>query len=492
MLEDWCYTYLGYDRKCHSDVEQVRVYCETHATGKKLFIDGHHFERSFFKDDCSGLKVRDASLVPSEKPDDFMATAIARAAVRAPPVAPSAPAAKDLERLADVCGKHLTPEDRKVWGQAVAMLLGLKIRNGFGEKDLAGAVGMALRRGRQTEHNCEDCGAQAPSFGLPLLDERSATRGRPRGDNKKRWCAGCAKAHAGAVNVGKQGVMCERCGLNQARFGLPADKKARWCGGCAKRFAEAVNKKGKKCEGCGLQVSSFGLLGQRKMRWCSGCAKRISGAVNIVDIAKENCEDCGRKQPCFGLMAEWKKRWCVGCAKVHKGAVNVVKTTCEDCRLKPPSFGLPVERKKRWCVGCAKAHAGAVRAPVSVVKKTCEDCRLNQPSFGLPADKKARWCGGCAKRHVEAVKVAGAPRKKPTTAPKKRKATKPLSRAAVRESGLVQLPAPKFVGICWIKGKATVSTSKRATAGKWRASISIKGKTTFFGHFEVATGSAVI
>ena len=37
------------------------------------------------------------------------------------------------------------------------MLMGLKIRNGFGEKDLAAAVGTALRY-HATKRNCEDCG----------------------------------------------------------------------------------------------------------------------------------------------------------------------------------------------------------------------------------------------------------------------------------------------------------------------------------------------
>jgi hypothetical protein len=123
MLENWCYKYLGYNRQSREDIEQVRAYCETHATGKKLVIQGHHFGRCFFEDDCSGLAkqhrcdvcqagpeyVRDGSHaklaclpVPSEKPADFMATAIARAAVRVPPVASSAPARPPVARsLAD-------------------------------------------------------------------------------------------------------------------------------------------------------------------------------------------------------------------------------------------------------------------------------------------------------------------------------------------------------------------------------------------------------
>ena len=56
----------------------------------------------------------------------------------------------------NVCGKQLSPEDRKVWQQAIAMLMKLKIRNGFGENDLMAAVGKALHRGTAKRY-CEDC-----------------------------------------------------------------------------------------------------------------------------------------------------------------------------------------------------------------------------------------------------------------------------------------------------------------------------------------------
>ena len=61
--------------------------------------------------------------------------------------------------MAPLCGKLLTPADRKVWNQAIAILMGLRKRNGFGEKDLAAAVGTALRRGA-AKHYCEDCGVK--------------------------------------------------------------------------------------------------------------------------------------------------------------------------------------------------------------------------------------------------------------------------------------------------------------------------------------------
>ena len=61
--------------------------------------------------------------------------------------------------MAPLCGKQLSPADRRVWNQTIAMLMGLKIRNGFGEKELTAAVGTALHRGA-TKRNCEDCGVK--------------------------------------------------------------------------------------------------------------------------------------------------------------------------------------------------------------------------------------------------------------------------------------------------------------------------------------------
>ena len=61
--------------------------------------------------------------------------------------------------MLSLCGKTLSREDQKVWKQAITLLLGLKIRNGFGEKDLfdlSAAVGKMLHR-KLSEH-CEDCG----------------------------------------------------------------------------------------------------------------------------------------------------------------------------------------------------------------------------------------------------------------------------------------------------------------------------------------------
>ena len=62
-----------------------------------------------------------------------------------------------------VCGKPLSHDDRKAWQQAIAMLIGLKVRNGFGEEELAAAVGMVLARSAHrgqrgaSKKYCEDC-----------------------------------------------------------------------------------------------------------------------------------------------------------------------------------------------------------------------------------------------------------------------------------------------------------------------------------------------
>jgi hypothetical protein len=62
--------------------------------------------------------------------------------------------------MAPLCGRQLSPADRRVWNQTIAMLIGLKIRNGFGEKELTAAVGTALHvfHDGAAKHNCEDCG----------------------------------------------------------------------------------------------------------------------------------------------------------------------------------------------------------------------------------------------------------------------------------------------------------------------------------------------
>ena len=80
---------------------------------------------------------------------------------------------------------------------------------------------------------CEDCEVKEPRFGLPA-------EGKAR-----RWCGGCAKGHAGAVDF--KNKECEGCLVKQARFGLPAEGKKRWCAGCAKGHVGAVDFKNKKC-----------------------------------------------------------------------------------------------------------------------------------------------------------------------------------------------------------------------------------------------------
>jgi hypothetical protein len=151
---------------------------------------------------------------------------------------------------------------------------------------------------------------------------------------------------------------CESCQLKLPSFGLPAEGKARWCAGCAKAHAGAISfASNKKCEGCGEKGAYFGQPSEG-VRWCAGCAKGHAGAE---DVSRKKCEGCQLKWPSFGLPSEGKRRWCGGCAKGHAGAVSSQK--CEGCRLKLASFGLPSGgKKRRWCGDCAPKAASSWRA----------------------------------------------------------------------------------------------------------------------------------
>ena len=81
--------------------------------------------------------------------------------------------------MAPLCGRQLSPADRRVWNQAIAMLMGLKRRNDFGEKDLAAAVGAALHRATKSG-NCEDCGVMVASVA-------AVAEGVTRGSERPPW-----------------------------------------------------------------------------------------------------------------------------------------------------------------------------------------------------------------------------------------------------------------------------------------------------------------
>ena len=140
----------------------------------------------------------------------------------------------------------------------------------------------------QAHPQCEGC-AKAATFGLPT--EGTNQDPAVRGGKVRRWCAGCAKAHAGAVDVTHR-KRCEDCGLKPRSYGLPADGKYRWCGRCKMQHLGAVNLKSKRCEDCQVkQKPSFGLQSEGKRRWCFGCAKAHAGAEDL----RHQCEACGLK-----------------------------------------------------------------------------------------------------------------------------------------------------------------------------------------------------
>ena len=89
-----------------------------------------------------------------------------------------------------LCGKLLGVKDRRVWQQAIAMLMGLKIRHGFGEKDLAAAVAAALRRSVD-KHTCEDCMIKVAS-GAASSYERVSGGGLTEGAEQSPWAGDLA------------------------------------------------------------------------------------------------------------------------------------------------------------------------------------------------------------------------------------------------------------------------------------------------------------
>ena len=189
---------------------------------------------------------------------------------------------------------------------------------------------------------CEGCGQKAASFGLPgegsgdilgtySVQSRCTLR---RGPDLNSENLGIIEA-GGQITVfesamSAQGVQRLRCAegwisLKKVLVKKMTDQsqisKRRWCGGCAKGQAGAVNMTSKICEGCERKGATFGLPSEgKKRRWCTGCAKGQAGAV---DMTRKMCEGCGQNRASCGLPGEGKKRrWCSSCAKGQAGAVN--------------------------------------------------------------------------------------------------------------------------------------------------------------------------
>jgi hypothetical protein len=85
----------------------------------------------------------------------------------------------DANQDVHVCGKLLNPEDRKLWRQALGILLELRIRNGIDEKEFSAEVSTVLipKRGARgfASTSCEDCRLGRKTCGMAA-------------DRKARWC----------------------------------------------------------------------------------------------------------------------------------------------------------------------------------------------------------------------------------------------------------------------------------------------------------------
>ena len=89
-------------------------------------------------------------------------------------------AARSQEKLTPTAAEHvkLFAEAKKASDTRMALHQKARLK---AEAAAAGAVNIMDKK-------CEGCGLKVPSFGLPS-------------EGKRRWCAGCAKAHAGAEHL---------------------------------------------------------------------------------------------------------------------------------------------------------------------------------------------------------------------------------------------------------------------------------------------------
>ena len=300
---------------------------------------------------------------------------------------------------------------------------------GFG---LKGPAGVGPRGGRKARW-CAGCAKNHPdamqpdgafvAFAGACVDckKKHAQWGRPAGGGTRLWCGPCAKeSHPEAVPRPRTG--CEDYKAAQPVFGLAAEgRKVRWCHGCAKAHAGAVNKHKKMCEGCGVKSGIYGDPDpeDRRKRWCTGCAHQHPEAV--LKTKKKLCEECKECTPSWGLPASLaggterrgprghgqanpagnRQRWCTACAKGHPGAVITIGRRCEDCAEKWARFALDGDAAARWCRSCGLSHAGARDR----YAKKGESCHAKTPKYGMVTDGgafKPRWCSACASQQIAA------------------------------------------------------------------------------------------
>ena len=142
---------------------------------------------------------------------------------------------------------------------------------------------------------------------------------------------------------------CEHCHLGQCpTYGLPCEWRRRWCAACAKAHAGARDLTSKLCEDCGLKQSSFGIPceGRQRRRWCAACAKVHAGAR---DLTSKLCEDCGLKQPSCAHPADGlRRRWCSACATAHEGARSVTTSKRRMLTASVAGDPPPVTAPKAW------------------------------------------------------------------------------------------------------------------------------------------------
>jgi hypothetical protein len=178
-----------------------------------------------------------------------------------------------------------------------------------------------------SDDECEDCGPK-------LLVVKKADDFLKKAVLDAPKCEDCLRS---ALHEGETEVPAAfQAFLKDARYGLPLEGKRRWCAGCAKEHTGAVNVKKTvaPCEDCGLKESSHGLAKEWKKRWCADCA----AAAGAVDEGGRAIVPHPAPFSISGISAEWRE------SMAEHDAFGVFRTSV------PPSrkdWGFPFKLPRR-------------------------------------------------------------------------------------------------------------------------------------------------
>ena len=251
---------------------------------------------------------------------------------------------------------------------------------------------------------CEDCQLKVPSFGLPA-------------EGKKRWCSGCAKAHAEAVDI---------CNKNRAEGTTPPP-------GSSKAAKATRAAKPAKADDAAMTAKADKKHSSNEAKWEAQLARLVAyeAAHGDCSVPQRWVEDpklamwvlhqrqgkrkLDRSEP-SGMTAERAARL-TSLGFVWKPRTKAAKTPdypatddpavlakrerararsevlCHDCGLRKAGFkAAEGDGPARWCSGCSKQHAARGVAVLRELRHPCCKCKRKIPSFGPPGASRPLWC----------------------------------------------------------------------------------------------------